>query len=104
MTQGVPYATREDVKAIVSEAVDELAAMIAKTMANKEDVRVLRSETKQDIADLRAEMATKQDIADLRAEMATKTDFRRLESKIGEIMEDQQSMHFRIRHLESRIQ
>ena len=39
--------------------------------------------TKDDIADIRAEMATKDDIADIRSEMATKRDLQALDEKFS---------------------
>jgi hypothetical protein len=58
--------------------IDDLARIIEKTMATKEDLAGLA--TKEDIAAIRDEMATKDDLAAIRNEMATKDD---LKAEVG---------------------
>jgi hypothetical protein len=61
------------IERLLAALADEVAAMRAE-MATKAEIAALRAEMARDVAALRAEMATKAEVAALRAEMATKED------------------------------
>ncbi|TCP56045.1 hypothetical protein EV586_103705 [Tumebacillus sp. BK434] len=80
---------RETMAALEATTKQELAQLRAE-MATKQELAQLRAEmaTKQELAQLRAEMATKQELAELRAEMATKDDILILHKQIAGLKSD----------------
>jgi hypothetical protein len=65
--------SEERIERLLTALADEVAALRAE-MATKAEIAALRAEMARDMAALRAEMATKAEVAALRAEMATKED------------------------------
>lgn len=63
----------------------EMVTFIRDNAATKEDLEQLRSATKTDINQIRAEMATKEDIKQIRSEMATKKDLKKLDKRVGSL-------------------
>ena len=81
-------ATKEDLKNEIDQLRQETRADIKQVraeMATKEDIKKVRAEmaTKEDLKKVRAEMATKEDLKKVRAEMATKKDIKKVRSEMA---------------------
>ena len=57
------YATKEDVKTVVNQALDDFAILVQNTMASKDDLPVAKAEVRQEIQEL------KEQIGDMRGQM-----------------------------------
>lgn len=68
----------------IVQDLHESIQFMQENMATKQELAALRTETKQDLADIRNEMATKQDLVQIRHEMATKKDLEDVKSELLE--------------------
>lgn len=92
------YATKEDVKEIVSEAVEGLARLISTTCATKEDLIEVKAEVRTIKGDI---IGMKKDIVVIKEDIGgMKKDMKRFETKLDFFIEDHEITKTRVTHLE----